>query len=245
MAIVPLPNQLTDGTVADAAQVMANFNAILNTVNGGIDNFNLSPSIGITDTKLSQIQSAGKVNGMALTNFAGIPSGAGIIPAANLIYQNIQYPYIKITNTQSRGTNGGSLTGSSSAFQTLLFNNTETDTQSISSLSSNMLTLPAGSYTVRASTPIINPGNNVTAQIRLFNSTGSAVLLNGQVCTGATGNQANFGTVTSLIGYFTLSTSSAIVFQIAASINSDPINLGLSGGFGTEIFAMAEFTKVL
>jgi hypothetical protein len=42
MAQISLPNQLVNGTVADASQVMANFNAIVDVVNGNLESDNLA-----------------------------------------------------------------------------------------------------------------------------------------------------------------------------------------------------------
>lgn len=55
MAQITLPHQLTNGTVADATQVMANFNAIVNVVNGNLGADNLSSISGadITVTDLN------------------------------------------------------------------------------------------------------------------------------------------------------------------------------------------------
>ena len=46
MAQITLPHQLTNGTVADASQVMANFNAIVNVVNGNLGSDNLASISG-------------------------------------------------------------------------------------------------------------------------------------------------------------------------------------------------------
>ena len=46
MAQIVLPNQLTNGTVADATQVMANFQAIVDVVNGNLGSDNLSSLSG-------------------------------------------------------------------------------------------------------------------------------------------------------------------------------------------------------
>ena len=42
MAQIVLPNQLTNGTVADASQVMANFQAIVDVVNGNLGSDNIA-----------------------------------------------------------------------------------------------------------------------------------------------------------------------------------------------------------
>lgn len=51
---------------------------------GTIVNADISGSAAIVDSKLAAISTAGKVSGAALTSLTTIPSGAGIIPAANL-----------------------------------------------------------------------------------------------------------------------------------------------------------------
>lgn len=54
-------------------------NSISNIANG-----NIKANAGIVDTKLAQIATAGKVHGSAITNLDSLPSGAGVIPQANL-----------------------------------------------------------------------------------------------------------------------------------------------------------------
>lgn len=49
-----------------------------------VTNSEINASAAIVDTKLATISTAGKINGAALTGLANIPSGAGVIPAANL-----------------------------------------------------------------------------------------------------------------------------------------------------------------
>lgn len=46
MAQVSLPNQLVNGTVADASQVMANFNAIVDVINGNLGSDNIQNIAG-------------------------------------------------------------------------------------------------------------------------------------------------------------------------------------------------------
>lgn len=238
MSQIVLPYQLQDGTVADASQVMSNYNAIVNVVNGNIDNTNLASTIAITDSHLNQIQTAGKVNGTALTNLAGIPSGAGIIPAANLTYVNVQYPYVKVSETESSGTAGG--TATSGSWITRVLNTTDNDTQSISSLSSNQITLPAGTYLTRVSAPFYSSVEG--AQLRLQNITASTTLIIGQSIQIA--NASGFGGTAFLVGLFTLSTSSALAvqYQVGSTINTN--GLGIACSFGTEVYTVAEFTKI-
>ncbi len=104
MSLISIPNTFSAGAVIVASQHNSNFSTIANVINGGLDNNNLTGSAGITyanltltgqivnadlagsiaDTKLSQITTASKVSGTAITGLASLPAGAGVIPTANL-----------------------------------------------------------------------------------------------------------------------------------------------------------------
>lgn len=84
MALVTKTYTFTAGTTIVASEHNTNFDTLYNLVNGNIDNANIKASAGIVDSKLNQITTAGKVAGDALTSLANIPSGAGLIPVANI-----------------------------------------------------------------------------------------------------------------------------------------------------------------
>lgn len=84
MSIINLPFTFTAGATIIAAQFNSNFQTIYNDYNGNVNNANISSSSTFPDSVLQQIQTAGKVNASALTLLANIPSGAGLIPTANL-----------------------------------------------------------------------------------------------------------------------------------------------------------------
>lgn len=71
-------DQVETSELADNAVESANIK------DGEIVNADISASAGIVDTKLAEIGTANKLNGTAFKNLAGIPAGAGVIPAANL-----------------------------------------------------------------------------------------------------------------------------------------------------------------
>lgn len=54
------------------------------SLTNGIVNADINSSAAIIDTKLATISTAGKVSGSSLTSLSSIPSGAGVIPTANL-----------------------------------------------------------------------------------------------------------------------------------------------------------------
>lgn len=84
MAIINKPYTFSAGATIVAAEHNSNFDTIYNDYNGGISNANISSMANITDTKLAQLTTAGKVSGAAITLLTSVPSGAGVIPAANL-----------------------------------------------------------------------------------------------------------------------------------------------------------------
>lgn len=54
------------------------------SASAGIVGTQLSTSANIADTQLAQITTASKVHGSSITGLASLPSGAGVIPSANL-----------------------------------------------------------------------------------------------------------------------------------------------------------------
>lgn len=84
MALISKTYTFSAGAVIVAAEHNTNFDQLFNLVNGALDNTNLASNAAIFDTQLGQITTAGKVSGAALTSLSSIPSGAGIIPSANL-----------------------------------------------------------------------------------------------------------------------------------------------------------------
>ena len=81
-------NVIQTGNVLDGTLVNADFNAAAAiaysklALTGAVLNADLAGSI--TDSKLNQIATAGKVSGAAITSLASLPAGAGTIPGANL-----------------------------------------------------------------------------------------------------------------------------------------------------------------
>jgi hypothetical protein len=83
LSLISKPFTFTVGAVIVASQHNSDYDTIYSDYNGNIDNTNLASGAAIADTKLAQITTAGKVSGAALTGLSSIPSGAGVLPAAN------------------------------------------------------------------------------------------------------------------------------------------------------------------
>lgn len=84
MGLVTKTYTFTVGATIIASEHNSNFDTLYNCINGNIDNDNIKSSAAIVDSKLSQITTASKVSGAALTSLSSVPAGAGDIPSANM-----------------------------------------------------------------------------------------------------------------------------------------------------------------
>lgn len=231
MSLVSIPFTFTVGAVIIASQHNSNFSIIYNDYNGNITDVNIASNAAIEYSKLSLSNSIKGTDILSNTTFA-----VGNIPT--LSYSNItEFPYVKVSEVQTQGTSAGnSVSGS---WITRVLNTTDNDTASISSLATNQLTLPAGTYKISASSPFYNVAN---AQIRLQNITSSTTLLNGT--TEHPGATVNAQCRSFINGRFVLSGTSALAIQYQVSTNGVSNGLGQAANFGTEVYTIAEFQKV-
>ena len=142
------------------------------------------------------------------------------------------------TYTVSAGTNGPTYT--SGAFRTVPINTENSDPKSIGTLSSNQITLGAGTYTIQAWTNVQAATSNVGTKTRIRDITNSTTLVIGPSAFQSSNQSADANPP--LLGMFTLSGSTAIEFQIRPSVNTTAItapNLGES-----EVYTQILITKV-
>ena len=146
--------------------------------------------------------------------------------------------YVHVREEQTSGTGGGTFT--SGAWRTRVLNTESTNTISGASLSSNQVTLPAGTYQVYAHAPY-GKGNGTSVakhQLRLRDTTGSTTLI-----TGAS-HETPLDAMTHhalLIGRFTIGTSSAIELQHYTNTTGV---FGKAGSITTEVYAELEIQRV-
>ena len=148
------------------------------------------------------------------------------------------YPYVKVSEVQNSGTNGG--TATSGSWTTRVLNTKDNDTSSIASLGSNQITLPAGTYLVRIKS---NFHATDATKLRLQNITASTTLL---ISLNSYPSQADLGDISAEIdGLITLTNSSALAVQYYVETSCNTTGLGAPSNFGVnEVYTVAEFEKI-
>lgn len=167
----------------------------------------------------------------AQLSFQGIDTCLGHISSSQ--------PYVKVSEIETSGTNGGM--NVVNTWTTRILNTVDNDSAGISSLASNHLTLPAGTYIVYIQSPFWKTSGT---QIRLFNITTSASLILGMNAFFINNAASNDQTLPALlIGEFTLISTSALAIQYYAT-TADSNGLGFANSIGVEVYTVAQFTKV-
>lgn len=146
--------------------------------------------------------------------------------------------YILIQDQKSASTGGGTFT--SGAWRTRDLNTIVADPGSHASVSSNQITLQAGTYRVTAKCPASYVQRH---QARLYNITDSAVLAIGT--TESTDNGTGTLTTTSsmIFGRFTISSAKVLEVQHQCGVTRANEGYGNFGTFGTEVYTSIEFWK--
>lgn len=150
--------------------------------------------------------------------------------------QSAVAPYINIQDQKTQNSNGGAFT--SGSFLTRTLNTIVNNDQSLASLASNQITLPAGTYRCR----ILVPGFKVNQhQAQLQNvTTGAIILLGSGSCSdSATSSQTN----SEITGKFTLSVSTVLLVQHKCALTNGTNGFGVAGNLTTEVFTVVEIWK--
>jgi hypothetical protein len=141
--------------------------------------------------------------------------------------------------TQASGTEGGT-PGAAGSFHKRTLNTTVVNTISGCSIASSVITLPAGTYQVSATSPHYLSS---IVQIRLRNTTDSTDTVYGSngFVSGSSAAQANVP----MIGYFTIAASKNFELQYRNGTATALNGLGVSNTFGTsEVYAIIRIEKV-
>ena len=138
--------------------------------------------------------------------------------------------------SQASGTSGG--TPSTGSFLKRTLNTTVVNNISGCSIASSVITLPAGTYYVMASSTFYESNNT---KIKLRNTTDSTDTIIGQNAYIGTG----IGSSAYIQGMFTIAASKNFEVQYRLTNASGAAGLGLSAGFGvSEVYTMIGITRV-
>ena len=151
----------------------------------------------------------------------------------------LSIPYIKVSETQPNGTPGQSPVSTANTWETAVLNTLDIDTARISSLGSNQLTLPAGTYEVEVFVPMGQVG---TGQARLYNVTAALQLLLGTSIYAPSGAGGQGGS--KIVGRFALLVSSAIAVQYQITNLGGSPAIGNNAGITTEVYTIMELKLV-
>ncbi|MEW9586618.1 hypothetical protein [Paraburkholderia sp. DGU8] len=162
---------------------------------------------------------------------AGIARVVSYTPASGLPLLTL--PYIHVREQQPSGTSG-SVSGQNRVLNTVVAN-----TITGASLSSNQITLPAGTYRIQASAPVGQGGYSISHQASLYSVSDAAVLVAG------TSEYANQTVSRSfVIGAFTLSATKTVsVHHYIATGTGASYGMTSGAGLG-EVYTEVEITKV-
>ncbi len=147
-------------------------------------------------------------------------------------------PLLHIQDQKSSGTDGGTFT--SGSWQTRDLNTTLTNEITGASLSSNQITLPAGTYYVRAHAASFSNQEN---KVKIRNTTDSTDVLIGSTSYGSSSNGGfSFSEVR---GRFTLASTKTIELQHRCSTTKSTNGFGRACGYSVvEVYSDIEIRKV-
>lgn len=150
---------------------------------------------------------------------------------------SLKQGYMLLQDQKTSGTGGGSYTAPNEQVRTL--NTTVGNTITGASLLSNQITLPAGTYQWRSTSPAQNINLH---QAYLYNVTDAAVVQRGTQNFSA----GNIQTISEVTAYFTI--TSTKVFELRhrgqTSNAGSSAALGVAGSFGTEVYSVVEIAKI-
>lgn len=147
-------------------------------------------------------------------------------------------PMVVVADEKTSGTNGGTFTAG--AWRTRDLNTLIVNDDTTASLSSNQVTLPAGTYECWISASAFDVNAHM---IRLQDITGTATIATGSAEFARNGDAGSM-TRSFVYSKFTLSVSSALEVQHRSSGTKATNGFGVASGFETNTYTTATFRKV-
>ncbi len=146
---------------------------------------------------------------------------------------------LHVRDEKSANTDGGTFTVG--AWRTRDLNTVKTNEISGASVASNQITLPTGTYFIRARAPAMRVGNHTA---KLFDTTGTADLVIGSA-TRSVGSTADSMTDSVIMGQFTLSVESVLEIQHQGKATVADLGFGNGSNVGVvEVYTDVEIRKI-
>lgn len=164
-------------------------------------------------------------------------SGSGSWTTINAV-DNFSTKYLIASDVKSAGTNGGSYSSGAPVTRTL---NTITNNISGASLSSNTISLPAGTYYIQASVPGFNTGN-IKSWLKNTSDNTTALTGTSEWSTNGTGTQVR----SHIVGVVAIGAPKN--FQVLyQSSGSDTLGLGVSSNLSglSEVYTIIQVWKIV
>lgn len=171
---------------------------------------------------------------MSSDSATGVPSQQSVKAYVDASTQS----FVHVRDEKSSGTDGG--TATSGSYETRDLNTSVTNTVTGASLSSNQVTLPAGTYYIEASAPGFRCDNH---KLRFQNVTDASTAIIGPVEANSGG--VAIGTRAFLHGRVTIAGSKAFELQHRVAVTRSTDGHGNAAGFGdTEAYAEVRIWKI-
>lgn len=153
------------------------------------------------------------------------------------VYRGLGTQVAIFRDEKAQGTAGGS--SSATTNHTRVLNTTHANTIAGCSLASNQITLPAGTYRIRASAPAFIADKH---KLRWYNVTDTTYDIEGSTAYADTATDAT-QTNALLVGRFTIATAKTYELRHYIQTARATNGLGVTIGVGTEVYAEIEILK--
>jgi hypothetical protein len=260
MATVTRTTKVATGTVAfgatgndvvieleeDIARIVLQVNGNLdgdNIAAGGVDTAELA-ALAVEEAKIANAAvtlnklASNSVNSSKIV--ANTIVGADVDTTTHLAVAGVQVNYGKWQYDEADNTGGAAITSAGGWTKVPL--DTEVADRLGAGFAASVITLPAGTYYVRADTSVMGTATTI-AQLRLRDTTGAATSVLGMKA--GSGQSSSITNITlSCAGEFTVGVSSAMEFQIRVSANSWMGSITAASFGEEEVFAVIEIWEL-
>jgi hypothetical protein len=223
-------------TTPDDTDLVKDGAAAIRTLGSSVDTttFALNPSTTLGDieyrssTANTNTRLGIGTTGQVLAVSGGVP--AWTTPASGA-------SYAVFTDVKSSGTNGGTFT--TGAWRTRDINTSQYNGITGASISSNQITLDAGTYLIAVDTSAYDVNGH---QTRFYNITDSAVSLTGQSSFSLTTSDAQ--THANLEGVITIAATKVFELQHQCQVTRSTNGFGIGNSFGDNVYSIVSIAKI-